>query len=61
MLSEFKIGQLEIKKRNVRIELDKLRNEIRCDGDKCATLLLTGVGSSATAILGRRKKRTRIP
>jgi hypothetical protein len=53
-LHERAIGQLEIKKRGVDIDPEKLRRDLKLVGDHAATLLITRVGGRPTAILARR-------
>jgi SAM-dependent methyltransferase len=48
------VGRLEIKKRGVDIEPDKLRGQLKLRGDRSATLILTPHGGQHVAILGRR-------
>jgi hypothetical protein len=48
------ISRLEIKKRGVDIDPDKLRREIAAEGDGEATILLAPLGGSAKAIIARR-------
>jgi hypothetical protein len=48
------IGELEIKKRNVDVEPEKLRRELKLRGDRSATLLVTPINGRATAIVGNR-------
>lgn len=48
------IGQLEIKKRGVDIDPEKLRRELRLRGDNAATLLITRVCGRPAAILAHR-------
>ncbi|MDX1948249.1 MAG: hypothetical protein SFU86_22855 [Pirellulaceae bacterium] len=48
------IGRLEIKKRGLDIEPEKLRREIVAAGDAAATVLLAPVGGAAKAIIARR-------
>ena len=49
-----RIGQLEIKKRGVDIDPEKLRRELKLRGDNAATLLITRVAGRPTAILAQR-------
>ncbi len=48
------IGRLEIKKRGVDIDPEKLRRELRLHGDNWATLLITRVSGRPAAILAHR-------
>jgi len=48
------IGTLEIKKRGVDVDPAQLRRSLRLRGDASATLLLTRVGGTRTAILADR-------
>jgi hypothetical protein len=51
------IGQLEIKKRGVDIDPEKLRRDLKLHGPNAATLLITQIAGRATAILSRRISR----
>jgi SAM-dependent methyltransferase len=53
-LAERAIGRLEIKKRSVDIDPEKLRRELKLRGDNAATLLVTRAGDSLVAILAQR-------
>jgi hypothetical protein len=53
-LRERGIGTLEIKKRGVDLEPDKLRRELKIRGDRAATLVLSPHGGKQVAILVRR-------
>ncbi len=53
-LRERNVGRLEIKKRGLLDDLEKLRAELRTTGDEPATLMLTKFNGSATAIIARR-------
>jgi hypothetical protein len=53
-LREYRVGQLEIKKRGVDIVPEKLRRELKLRGDNTATLLIAKVAGRATAILAHR-------
>jgi hypothetical protein len=53
-LSENLIGRLEIKKRGVAIDPEKLRRELKLRGDNTATLLVTRVANRITAIIANR-------
>jgi hypothetical protein len=48
------IGQLEIKKRGVEIEPEKLRRELKLHGSNAATLLVTPIAGRPAAIFARR-------
>jgi hypothetical protein len=48
------IGQLEIKKRGVVLDLEKLRRDLKLRGDLAATLLITPIAGRPTAILAQR-------
>ena len=48
------IGQLEIKKRGVDLDPDKLRRDLKLRGNNAATLLITPIAGRATAILAQR-------
>jgi hypothetical protein len=48
------IGQLEIKKRGIELDPDKLRRQLKLRGDNSATLLITPIAARATAILAKR-------
>jgi hypothetical protein len=54
LLAERGIGQLEIKKRGVDIEPEKLRRELKLRGDSAATLLVAQVSGRSVAILAHR-------
>ena len=45
---------LEIKKRGVDIDPEKLRRDLKLRGDNAATLLITRIAGRATAILAMR-------
>ena len=53
-LRERSIGQLEIKKRGVNIDPERLRRDLKLRGDQSATLLITRIASRPSAILARR-------
>jgi hypothetical protein len=53
-LREHAIGQLEIKKRGVDIDVASLRRQFKLRGDNAATLLIARVAGRPTAILARR-------
>lgn len=48
------IGQLEIKKRGVEIDPQKLRRDLKLRGDNAATLLLCRVAGRGAAVLAKR-------
>ncbi len=48
------IGQLEIKKRGVDVDPEKLRRELKLRGDNAATLLIACVAGRSTAIVAHR-------
>ncbi|MBP1078245.1 hypothetical protein JOD63_002213 [Microbacterium terrae] len=48
------IGRLEIKKRGVDVDPATLRTRLKLQGDDAATLILTRIGSTRTAILADR-------
>jgi len=54
-LAEHSIGRIEIKKRGVEIDLEKLRNELRLRGENEATLLITSSHRGFIAIVARRQ------
>ncbi|HET6880328.1 MAG TPA: hypothetical protein VFI31_09245 [Pirellulales bacterium] len=54
LLRERGIGRLEIKKRGVDIDPERLRRELCVPGDEHATLFLARRGRSVTALLARR-------
>ncbi len=54
LLADRGIGRLEIKKRGLTIDPEKLRRELRLKGDAAAVLILARRGASASAIIARR-------
>lgn len=48
------IGTLEVKKRGVDVDPDRLRKRLRLDGDESATLIATRVGGRHRAVLAER-------
>ena len=54
LLRERHIGQLEIKKRGVDIDPEKLRRDLKLRGNNAATLLITQIAGRPTAILAQR-------
>jgi SAM-dependent methyltransferase len=48
------IGQLEIKKRGVDLDPEKLRRDLKLRGPNAATLLITKIATRSTAILAHR-------
>jgi len=57
LLAERGIGRLEIKKRGLTIDPERLRRELRLKGDAAAVLILARRGASASAIIARRVAR----
>lgn len=55
-LRSLNIGRVEIKKRGVDIEPERLRQQLKLSGDQAATLLLTRVGAREIAVLAQRDK-----
>lgn len=53
-LRKRRIGRLEIKKRAVQIDPERLRGELDLSGDNGGTLFVTTIGGRATAILAQR-------
>ncbi len=53
-LRDQNVGILEIKVRNIEVELELLRREMKLKGSEKATLLITRCGSKTVAIVGRR-------
>jgi hypothetical protein len=53
-LAAHNIGQLEIKKRGIELDADKLRRELKLRGDNAMTLLITPIAGRTTAILADR-------
>lgn len=53
-LRALSIGQLEIKKRGVDIDPEKLRRDLKLRGSNAATLLITKMGGRPVAILAER-------
>jgi hypothetical protein len=51
---EHRIGRLEVKKRGVDLDLEKLRKAIVADGDQSATLVVTPLVGKVRAIVTRR-------
>jgi hypothetical protein len=54
LLRDRRIGQLELKKRGVDIELEPFRQKLKLRGDNAATLLITPVAGRPTAVLAHR-------
>jgi hypothetical protein len=54
LLRQRNIGRLEVKKRDVPLDPDQVRRQVRVPGDQSATLLLTQVQGKTTAILAER-------
>ncbi len=53
-LRERNVGVLEIKVRNIEMDPEMLRKEMKLKGSESATLLITRCGSKIIAIVGRR-------
>ncbi|MEX2174628.1 MAG: hypothetical protein WD872_09725 [Pirellulaceae bacterium] len=51
---ERQIGRLEIKKRGVEIDPEKLRKAVVAEGDASATLIVTPLGATTRALIARR-------
>src|SRR5262249_2810717 len=51
---EHRIGQLEVKKRGVELEPEKLRRQLVSDGDRSATLIVTMIGGKARVVVCHR-------
>jgi hypothetical protein len=51
---ERQIGRLEVKKRGVDIDPERLRKEVSAEGDESATLLICPIGGRVQAIVARR-------
>jgi len=49
------IGTLEIKKRGITTDLERLRKQLTLRGDESATLLLTRLGTREIAVVARRR------
>jgi hypothetical protein len=49
-----RIGQLEVKKRGVRIDPEEVRRQINPRGDDSATLIIIPVNKKVTGLLTRR-------
>ena len=60
-LRERGIGQLEIKKRGVDIDPEKLRRDLKLRGDNSATLLITPIAGRPIAILAQRASLATTP
>jgi SAM-dependent methyltransferase len=52
-LREHDIGRLEIRKRGLNVEPDRLRRDLRLSGSGSGTLVLTRIGETPVALLGR--------
>ena len=48
------VGQLEIKKRGIDVDPEKLRRDLKLRGSNAATLFITQIGGKPTAILAHR-------
>jgi hypothetical protein len=57
-LCEHGIGRLEVKKRGVDIDPNRLAAELKSEGDKAATILIMPQEDRAIAIIARRDGRT---
>jgi hypothetical protein len=53
-LAERGIGRLEIKKRGVEIDVERLRRDLQLSGNEAATLILARRGDRVTAIVANR-------
>jgi len=53
-LAARRIGRLEMKKRGVDVDLDRLRGELKLQGDETACLILIRRGDRVTAVVTRR-------
>lgn len=51
MLRQRRIGRLEVKKRGVDVDVERLRRELRVPGDEAATLLIAPIAGQVTVIL----------
>jgi SAM-dependent methyltransferase len=51
---ERQIGRLEVKKRGVEVDPERLRKEVSAEGDESATLLICPIGGRVQAIVARR-------
>ena len=54
LLRERQFGRLEVKKRGVSHDPERLRKQLRVPGNHAATLLVTRINKTVTAILARR-------
>jgi THUMP domain-like len=54
LLRSRNIGQLEIKKRGVDTDVEKLRRDLKLRGENTATLLITPIAGRPTAIVAKR-------
>ena len=57
-LAERGIGRIEVKKRGVDLEPEKVRREIVGEGENEATVLMARIGGRVTAIVARRRLAT---
>lgn len=53
-LAERRIGRLELKKRGVDVDLERLRKELKLSGDEAGCLILLRRGDRVTAVAARR-------
>lgn len=53
-LTERKVGRLEIKKRGLDVDVEKLRRDLHLEGDESLGLILVRRGDRVTAVLARR-------
>jgi THUMP domain-like/Methyltransferase small domain len=58
MLHSKRVGTLEIKTRNIDIEIDLLRKELKLSGEESRSLLITRCGKRVVAILAKRLPTT---
>jgi hypothetical protein len=54
LFRERKVGRLEVKKRGVPNDPAQLQRQLRAEGDRSATLILTRIAGRVTAIIARR-------
>ena len=57
-LRDHDIGRLEIRKRGLDVDPDRLRRELRLAGRGSGTLVLTRIGETPVALLGLRRRRS---
>jgi hypothetical protein len=53
-LQSMRVGTLEIKTRNVEVDIDSLRKELKLQGEESRTILITRFGKRVVAILAKR-------